>query len=82
MKKIVVYGAEWCPKTAGFRNYLQSEFVDFEYIDLEANEDAAEKIKGLYGGHLKFPVVEVDEELLLNPAIPQLRNALKDGDYI
>ena len=42
--KIKLYGAEWCSKTSMIRNYLQSRWIEFDYFDVESDEEAAEEL--------------------------------------
>ncbi len=73
----VLYGADWCLKTSGFRNFLQREWVDFIYYDVENNEEAAQRVRDHYDGKLKFPVLEIGGVWLKNPGMGELRDALK-----
>lgn len=74
--KIKLYGADWCPKTGLLKNYLQSEWIDFDFYNVELDEQAATFIRSLFEGKLKFPVVTLDDQVLLNPKIPELKKAL------
>ena len=73
-----LYGAEWCPKTSGIRNYLQSQWVDFEYLDVENDEEAAEELKAMYEGKLKFPTLVFGDQKMKNPSIGDIRLHIKD----
>lgn len=75
-----LYGSEWCPKTSGFRNYFQREWIDFEYFDLENNDKAKEEVLAMNGGKLKFPMVVIGESKMVNPSIPELKDALKKNE--
>ncbi len=77
-RQLQLYGAEWCPKTALIRNYLQSEWLDFDYFNVEQDEAAADRVRALYDGKLKFPTVVIGEEHLKNPNVAALRQALKE----
>ncbi|WKN42190.1 glutaredoxin family protein [Tunicatimonas pelagia] len=78
----VLYGADWCLKTSGFRNFLQREWVDFTYHDVEKNEEAAQRVRDHYDGQLKFPVLEIDDVWLKNPGMGELRDVLKQKKLI
>jgi mycoredoxin len=82
MKKPILYGAEWCPKTSGFRNYLQSSWIDFEYKDIENDPVAEQEVKDMNGGKVKFPMVVVGEKQLKNPPITDLNQALKEAGLL
>ena len=75
---IQLYGATWCPKSSAIRNYLQSLWVEFQDLDVEANAVAAQRVKDQYNGHLKFPVLQVGDEWLVNPKPEELRAKLKE----
>ena len=79
MFEIDVFGAEWCTKTSGIRNYLQSRWLDFNYFDVEEDEGAADRVRSFYNGKLKFPTVKINDTILKNPSIAVLREALKDA---
>lgn len=74
----ILYGAAWCPKSANLRNYLQSAWVDFTDRDVEADTAAAERVKAQFEGHLKFPVIEIGGEWLVNPKPDVLRAKLQE----
>ncbi len=78
MNNIDVFGAEWCTKTSGIRNYLQSQWLDFNYYDVETDKKAADRVRSFYNGKLKFPTVKINDTILKNPSIAELRMAIKD----
>lgn len=75
--KLKLFGADWCPKTANIRNYLQSEWVDFEYYNVEQNEEAKEELKEFYNGKVKFPTLSLGKDFLKNPKIREIREFVK-----
>ena len=75
---VKLFGAEWCAKTSNLRNYLQSRWIDFDYYDVESDEKAADELRALFNGKLKFPTVTIDEVVLKNPSISELRNEMGD----
>ena len=81
-QKPKLYGADWCPKTSGFRNYLQSEWVDFEFLDIEKDGVVMEAVKAMNGGQVKFPMVVVGNDQMKNPPIEKLRESLKRNKLI
>ena len=76
--KIKVYGTDWCPKTGLQKNHLQSEWIDFEFYNVEQDEEAANYIRGMYNGKLKFPVIVIDDKVMLNPTIEELNKAIAE----
>ena len=67
-----LYGADWCPKSANFRNYLQSIWVTFEDYNVETDAEAEQSVRKLYNGELKFPTVTYGTDFLKNPSIKEL----------
>jgi mycoredoxin len=74
---LILYGAEWCPKTSSLKNFLQSEWIDFAYHNVETDQEAAEQVKKLYDGKLKFPTVTYGEDFIKNPSVADMRQFLK-----
>jgi len=81
-KNITLYGADWCAKTALLRNYLQSEWLDFEFFNVELDEAAAERVRSFYDGKLKFPTLTIGEQHYKNPSIAELRKALQKAGLL
>ncbi len=77
-----LYGTNWCLKSANLRNYLQSMWVDFEDYNVEEDEEAAERVRALYDGALKFPTVTYGTEHLKNPDITELQKFLKKNGLL
>lgn len=71
-----VYGTDWCPKTALLKNYLQSEWVDFDYYNVDTDEEAKQDLMDIYDGKVKFPTVTKGGEHLKNPSVGDLRRFL------
>lgn len=58
MLKVTVYSTPMCAPCERLKQYLRSNGVAFDAIDLMINEDAAEKIEDL--GIRSSPVLEID----------------------
>ena len=71
--ELKVYGTDWCPKTALLKNFLQAEWIDFKYFNVDTDPIAREELKELYQGKLKFPTVTYKGKHLKNPKIAELR---------
>jgi glutaredoxin len=76
-ERLNLYGADWCTKTALLKNFLQSEWIEFDYHNVDLDEEAAEKVKSLFEGKLKFPTITHQNNFLKNPSIGELRAFLK-----
>ncbi len=66
--KIKLYGADGCHKTHYYQLVLDKTGLPWEFLDVEANEDHAEELRGLYENRkLNFPTITIDEKKLRNP---------------
>ncbi|WP_299521002.1 glutaredoxin family protein [Winogradskyella sp.] len=79
-KKLELYGTGWCTKSAVIRNFLQSEWIEFEDFNVEEDSDAEEKVRNLYDGELKFPTLIYGNQHLKNPTIAELKAFLKSNN--
>ena len=79
-KKLKLYGTNWCPKSANLRNYLQSEWIEFEDYNVETQPEADKEVRALYDGQLKFPTVTYGEDFLKNPSIKEMDAFLDQHD--
>lgn len=75
--KITLYGTGWCPKTSMLSNAMQADGYDFDFKNVEDDLNAAEEVKKLYNGKLKFPTVVIGEKHIKNPSISELLTFLK-----
>lgn len=64
MKKITTYTLSWCPHCKALKEYLNKNKIEYENIDVEENEDAAEDIIEKTG-QSGFPVIDIDGEILI-----------------
>lgn len=61
MAKITMYGAEWCGDCRRSKKFLDSNNVEYNYIDVEADETASEKVIEINGGQRSIPVIIFDD---------------------
>lgn len=60
MANIVMYTTEWCGDCRNAKRYLKELGVNFDEINIEENEPAAEFVIRANGGKRKVPTFEVD----------------------
>jgi predicted GNAT family acetyltransferase/glutaredoxin len=66
--KIKLYGADCCHKTNYYKLVLDEIGLPYEFLDVEANEDHAEELRGLYENRkLNFPTITIGKKKLRNP---------------
>ena len=52
-----MYGAAWCGDCRRSKAYLDSHQVKYNYIDVEADESASDKVIEINGGQRSIPVI-------------------------
>ena len=55
--QITMYGAAWCGDCGRSKAYLDSHNVEYNYIDVEADESASDKVIEINGGQRSIPVI-------------------------
>ncbi len=67
--EIKLYGTERCHKTKHYQDFLNQKHLDFEFLDVEANENYAEELRALYANRkLNFPTITIGSKKLRNPS--------------
>lgn len=73
---ITMYGAEWCSDCRRAKTVLDASGVDYEYIDLEAVPEAAERALAI-SGRTNIPVITfADGSHLVEPSNAELEAKL------
>jgi len=76
-KMITMYGADWCGDCRRSKKLLDEMGVDYDYIDLLADPDAAERAKAI-SGRTSIPVVAfADGTHFVEPSNDELRNKVE-----
>ena len=75
---IRLYGAEWCPDCHRSRNYLDSQSVAYEYINVDNDDDAQSYVKRVNDNRLIIPtIVFPDGSVLVEPSNAELARKLR-----
>jgi len=75
--KIKLYGAAGCHKTNYYQLLLNETGLPYAFLDVEANEDHAAELRGLYEtGKLNFPTITIGKKKLRNPYKEELEKWL------
>ena len=64
MKKIIVYTLPYCGHCKALKAFLSRKNIEFEDINVDENNNAAEEIIGKTG-QSGFPVVDIGGELII-----------------
>ena len=77
-KRIVVYGAEWCPDARRSRRLLDEHGVDYQWIDIDRDNRARDFVKQANQGEVRIPlIVFPDESILVEPPNDELSKKLE-----
>lgn len=77
MNKVKVYGADWCEDTRRTLRHLDESGVDYDYVDIEQDEEAARWVREQNDGKERKPTLEVGGRVLSVPSNEELDAALK-----
>lgn len=82
MTTIKVYGADWCGDTKRTLRQLDASGVEYEYINVEENAEAAEWVKRQNDGKERKPTVSIGQTVLSVPTEAELNSALKSAGFV
>jgi mycoredoxin len=79
MSKILMYGAEWCGDCRRSKKFLDSNNVAYEYVDVEADASASDKVIEINGGQRSIPVIIFEDGThLTEPSDAALKSKLEE----
>jgi mycoredoxin len=74
--KITLFGATWCSDCRRSKSYLDSLAVDYEYVDVEESQEAADRAHAI-SGRLSIPVIAFpDSTFQVEPSNDELHAKL------
>jgi thioredoxin reductase (NADPH) len=76
---IQVYGTDWCRLTFAIRQYLMQSRVEYDYFDIDSDQQADGFVRTMNDGRRRFPMVVIDERIVTNPTLTELRRILQDN---
>ena len=73
-----MYGAEWCGDCRRSKKFLDANNVKYNYIDVETDASASDKVIEINGGMRSIPVILfADGTHLTEPSDPALKEKLE-----
>ncbi len=82
MKKVEIYGADWCSDTKNSLEVLNRLNVPYDYTDIDDNAEAAEWVKQQNGGKELKPTVKIGDMVLSVPSATELERALREQGVV
>jgi glutaredoxin len=77
MAEVKVYGADWCEDTQRTRKHLDELGVEYDYINIEEDADAARWVREQNNGRERKPTLDINGRVLSVPSNQELEAALK-----
>lgn len=76
MNTIQFYGADWCPDCQRAKKYLLENNIDYNYIDVDLDEKATQKVESINNGKRIIPTIIINNTSYTNPDNSKLASAL------
>jgi len=61
MAQVTMYGADWCGDCRRSKRFMEENNVAFNYIDVEVDLSAADKVVEINGGAKSIPVIVFED---------------------
>ena len=75
---IRIFGADWCPLTTAALRHLDRAGVQYQYVDIEKDPEAAEWVRNQNDGKEKKPTLDIDGVVLSEPTSAEIDRVLKE----
>ena len=76
MNTLKLYGADWCPDCRRAKAYLKENNIDFEFIDVDLDEEATRLVEKINKGKRIIPTLDLNGKTFTNPDNAELADAL------
>ncbi len=73
---VTVYGTRWCAQTQMVRRYLDRLGIPYTFRDMDIDPNAEDQVRWWTGGYASHPTVQVGGNILVEPSISELQQAL------
>lgn len=67
MKKVKMFGAEWCPDCQRAKSFLEEHEIDYEYHDIEVDETNVRRVEKINDGKRIIPTFIIGGQTFTNP---------------
>ncbi|MHC1740898.1 MAG: glutaredoxin domain-containing protein [Anaerolineaceae bacterium] len=80
IEKIKVYGTSWCGDTRRARSFFDTNNIEYEWIDIDKDPEAAKFVMEVNHGCRSVPtIVFLDGSILTEPSTFELNNKMGIG---
>jgi thioredoxin reductase (NADPH) len=74
--RVQLFGADWCPDCRRAKNFLRDNGINFEFIDVDSNDWATQKVEEINHGKRIIPTILIDGVPYTNPDNAELTKLL------
>jgi mycoredoxin len=75
-QRITVYSTTWCGHCKRLLRQLDEAAIDYQVVDIDEQPEHGPKIEAQTGGYRTVPTLDVGGQLLVNPSLNQVQQAL------
>ncbi len=73
---VVVYVTQWCGSALAASRFLEEHGIAYREIDIDEDEEAAERVMALNRGYRSVPTIVIDgAQVLSEPSLAQIAEA-------
>ena len=81
--EVIVYGTTWCGDTIRSRKYLEGHGVEYTWLDIDKDAEAAKLVEQMNHGNRSVPtIVFPDGSFLVEPNNLQLNQKLVENHIL
>jgi mycoredoxin len=75
---IQVYGTDWCGLTRELREYLMRSRFEYDYLNIDRDDDAQQFVLNMNDGRRRFPLVVVQHQVATQPTVAILQRIIRE----
>ncbi len=76
MIEVILYGADWCPDCRRAKSYLTDNNINFTFVDVDLDKEAAAKVETINNGKRIIPTLFIEGKAYTNPDNIKLASVL------
>jgi len=76
LNEIKLYGADWCPDCRRAKSYLKENNIDYNFIDVDLDEEATKRVEAINNGKRIIPTLIINGKSYTNPTNDELASVL------
>ena len=76
LSEVTVFSTTWCGHCIRLKRQMKESGIAFDEVDIEEYEQYADEIAAKTGGYRTVPTVRIGGQLLVNPSIIEVKDAL------